>query len=94
MKPNKLKAFPHDSKADFYNGMDIRDYFAIQAMPIALRLNEDITEGFIPYVDEEGDPVTFDNAGDHGVWYPHSEHFARCCYAIADTFMKVRDEDN
>ena len=76
------------------NGMDLRDYFAIKAMPIALRLHEDLSEGHIPYVDEEGEFVTFDTVDDYGVWWPHSEHFARCCYAIADNFMKVRHEDN
>tara|TARA_R110000868_G_C10413545_1_gene722585 strand:+ start:219 stop:500 length:282 start_codon:yes stop_codon:yes gene_type:complete len=91
---HNIKAFPSDFGINIEVGMTLRDYIAIKAMPIALRLHEDISEGHIPYVDEEGEPVTFDNEGDYGTWYPHSEHFARCCYAIADNFMKVRDEDN
>jgi hypothetical protein len=92
-----MKAFPKPNIQNYSegsDGMDLRDYFAIKAMPIALRLHDDFSEGQIPYVDEEGEFVSFENAGDHGVWWPHSEHFARCCYSIADKFMKVRNEDN
>jgi hypothetical protein len=89
-----MKAFPSDCGINIEVGMDLRDYIAIKAMPIAMKLHEDLSPDFIPYVDEEGDPVTFDNRDDYGIWWPHSEHFARCCYAIADNFMKVRDEDN
>jgi hypothetical protein len=91
---HNIKAFPSDAGLNIEVGMDLRDYFAIKAMPIAMKLHEDISPGQIPYVDEYGEVVTFDGQGDYGVWWPHSEEFARCCYAIADNFIKVRDEDN
>ena len=49
MKHN-LKAFPHDAKADNFNGMDLRDYFAAKAMQAVIAMDEDIDYSYIAAV--------------------------------------------
>jgi hypothetical protein len=90
-----MKAFPtaadngHSANQD---GMNLRDYFAAKAMIIAIRIYEEqCTE--IPYIDNEGDPMTYEE-GSAGIWYPHTKQFGKDCYAIADAMMEARENDS
>jgi hypothetical protein len=70
--------------------ISLRDYIAVQAMPIAIRLHDDISDGQILYLGEDGYEMG-EEAGSVGTWYPHTKFFAEACYAIADEFMKQRE---
>ena len=73
--------------------LDLRDYFAIKAMPTALKLFKDLYGDELPYVDDEtGEPMNYEEEGSCGIWYPQSETFAKICYSIADNMMKVREK--
>jgi hypothetical protein len=73
--------------------LEMRDYFAIKAMPIALKLFIDSHGEELPYVDDEtGEPMNYEEAGSCGIWYPQSETFATACYSIADNMMKAREK--
>jgi hypothetical protein len=91
-----MKAFPRniDNKGyqDDYSGIDLRDYFAVKAMTIAIRVYEEqCTE--IPYIDNEGEPMTYEE-GSVGTWYPHTKQFGKDCYAIADAMLEARKNDS
>ena len=68
--------------------IELRDYFAAKAMIIAIRIfDEQSTE--IPYIDNEGEPMTYED-GSVGTWYPHTKKFGQDCYAIADSLIEAR----
>jgi len=91
-----MKAFPRniDNKGyqDDYSGMDLRDYFAVKAMTIAIRMYEEQCAE-IPYIDNEGEPMTYEE-GSVGTWYPHTKQFGKDCYAIADAMLEARKNDS
>ena len=74
------------------NNIDLRDYIAVNAMQIAIRLHDDISDGQIPYLGEDGYEMA-DEVGSVGTWYPHTKFFAEACYAIADEFLLARDKN-
>lgn len=68
--------------------IDLRDYFAAQAMAIAIREWEELEGGNIPFVCKDGYPC--EREGEITTWFPHTKHFADSCYAIADEMMEAR----
>ena len=78
-KPDK--AFPHHLRED-YKGMDLRDYFAAGALPLAMRWVKHNYEKQI---------------GNAWMWNEEeyeddSKAIAKVAYQIADAMMKVREE--
>jgi len=69
--------------------LTLRDYFAAQAMPMVIRLHDDYCDGEIPFVDEQGDCMSYEE-GSFGTWFPHTKFFAQACYAVADEMIKER----
>ena len=70
----------------------LRDYFAAQAMQIAIQMWKDECSE-IPYLTEEGDPMSYEE-GEWGTWYPHTRFFAESCYSIADEMIKARSKND
>jgi hypothetical protein len=70
--------------------LTVRDYFAAQAMAVAIRLHEDWNDGAIPFLNEEGEDMG-NEEGDWGTWFPQTKFFAQACYSIADEMMKERE---
>ena len=92
-----MKAFPQSAKTMYGDencewGMDLRDYFAVKAMTIAIRMYEEQCAE-IPYIDNEGEPMTYEE-GSVGTWYPHTKQFGKDCYAIADAMLEARKNDS
>ena len=82
-------AFPglHPSKECQYNdpGMTLRDYFAAKAM-LGLMAMERAEE----YVDENGDEMNDEVAGNTGTLFVHTDFLAQEAYMIADMMLKAR----
>jgi hypothetical protein len=81
-----------DGFFEIENKINIRDYFAVKAMTIAIRMYEEQCME-IPYIDNEGEPMTYEE-GSVGTWYPHTKQFGKDCYAIADAMLEARKNDS
>ena len=79
-----MKAFPITSNYDENNGMELRDYFAAKAMPLAFKVWENYHES-----DENDQTYKTSNFQADG---NYQELIADTAYQMADAMMKAREK--
>ena len=84
-----MKAFPYKSLSgeEWDNGMDLRDYFAAKAMPMAFKFAKDSIEND-GGIFEIGDPER-DGDMSSGIAV-----VAEYCYIFADAMLEARKHDS
>ena len=83
-------AFPNEGFNGWgepFKGMTLRDYFAAKAM-VGLMAMERAQQ----YITEDGIEMDYEEAGDIGTLFVHTDLMAQEAYMIADMMLKARGE--
>jgi hypothetical protein len=79
-------AFPWTHDDITYKGMTLRDYFAANAMLGLMRM-----ERAEQFVDEGGLEMDYEEEGETGTLFVHTNFLAEEAYMIADMMLKARE---
>jgi hypothetical protein len=83
-----MKAFPITNEVDYNNGMDLRDYFAAKAMPLAMKWVEHNYSQVL-----HGNDWMWNEKEDEEEDEDDATEIAGIAYHIADAMMKARSND-
>jgi hypothetical protein len=86
--PTKINTEHFSNPSTIYNtGMTLRDYFAAKAM-VGLMAMERAQQ----YITEDGIEMDYEEGGDIGTLFVHTDLMAQEAYMIADMMLKARGE--